>query len=118
MVQVCIEKNVEKNPYGLIRTDQKAKHRRSQIHADLQKSSKQLLELIKEIREQEINRLELEEIRKMREQMEFKANPVRHFRQFTVHPSTAPLTVPISPNLHTEKRFRTRSLQHSMKLFD
>lgn len=117
MVQVCAEKD-EKNPYSLIRTDQKVKHRRSQIHSDLHKSSKQLIELLKEIRQAEVNRLEQEEIRKMREQMEFRANPVRHFRQFTIHPSTVPLTVPLSPNLHAEKRIRAKSLHQSIKLFD
>lgn len=117
MVQVSVEKN-EKNSFTLMRTDQKAKHRRSQIHSDLHKSSKQLIELIKEIRQAEIYRLEQEEIKKIREKMEFKANPVRHFRQFTIHPSTVPLTVPMSPNLHTEKRIRAKSLHHSIKLFD
>ncbi|CAF0852238.1 unnamed protein product [Brachionus calyciflorus] len=118
MVHTPSEIKNDKKEYGLLKNEPclKAKNRRSSIQADLQKSSKQLLDLLKEIRDEEQQRQEQEEIKKIREQMEFKANPIRHYRQLTIHPSNIPPTIPQSPQLHTEQRIRARSLHHSFKL--
>ncbi|XP_077982460.1 targeting protein for Xklp2 homolog [Glandiceps talaboti] len=55
-------------------------------------------------REKEIMTMEKEAVRQLRNDMVHKPNPIRHFKEIQVIPSTVPLTAPISPQLRTSRR--------------
>ena len=68
------------------------------------------MEYAKQLENEEREKREKEEIKLIRKQMEFKANPLSNTNFFTIKPSNVPLTVPQGPQLYTEARSFFRSL--------
>lgn len=68
--------------------------------ARAKKEREERLEYLRKLDEEEMKRREQEEITNLRKQAEYKANPVRKYKEVKVQPSNK-ITVPISPNFHS-----------------
>ena len=57
-------------------------------------------QMLREMKERE----EVEERQRIKKEAIFKANPIRQYKPITSIVSEKALTIPVEPNLHTQKR--------------
>ena len=91
-----------------LRTSERA-DKREIFHEKMWQKEREM-EYAKQLENEEREKREKEEIKLIRKQMEFKANPLSNTNFFTIKPSNVPLTVPQGPQLYTEARSFFRSL--------
>jgi len=84
---------------GLLRTELRA-IQRSEYEQQL-KDKEKMAAIIKHELDQEKLRKQQEEIQKIRNQRNFRSNPIKHYKPVTLKPSDKSLTEPKSPNLST-----------------